>query len=190
MAESCITILNVYETIFRYHPTANMECHPKSKYPPKIPLTEAPRFYTILKDYELLDPNMKKFIAITSVFLFSATVLLSSAFGYFDCATQCAYEMAKARQHASMSSMGLTGPNCCSGTLKDACEMAGTPEIKIPECSMPGHPMPTPNSTTVGFSSVSIGIDLARRTQADLQFNSGHLTKTPPIYLQTRSILC
>ena len=99
---------------------------------------------------------MKKSIAITLIFLFSATVLLSSASGYSDCAAKCALEMAKAKQHASMGSMGLAGPN----------------------------------PTAVGCHSVSIGIDIPRATQADLQFSSAHIPKTSPIYLQTLSILC
>jgi hypothetical protein len=133
---------------------------------------------------------MKKSIAITLIFLFSATVLLSSASGYSDCAAKCALEMANAKQHVSMGSMGLAGPNCCSGTLKNTCDMAGTPQIKIPECSMPSHPTVTPNPTAVGILSVGVGIDISRVTQAGLQFSSAHIPKTLPIYLQTLSILC
>ena len=134
--------------------------------------------------------HMKKSIAIVLTFIFSATVLLSSASGFSDCATQCAHEMAKARQHASMDSMGLAAPNCCSGTMKNACEMAGTPEIKIPECSMPSHSTVTSNPTGIGLLSGNIETDITRLTQAGRQFNSGHISKTPPIYLQTLSLLC
>lgn len=133
---------------------------------------------------------MKKSIAIVITLIFSATVLLSGALGYSDCAIRCAHEMAKARQHAAMGSMGLAAPNCCSGTMKNACEMAGTPEIKIPECSMPSQSTVTSNPTGVGFISVNIETDITRLTQAGRQFNSDHINKTPPIYLQILSILC
>lgn len=133
---------------------------------------------------------MKKTIAITLIFLFSATILLSSAFGYSDCATKCAYEMAKAHQHASMGSMGLAAPNCCSGTMDNGCEMAGAPEVKIPECSIPSHPNSNPSPNGVGFLSVNAQTDITGVTQADLQFNTSQTNKTPPIYLQTLSILC
>jgi hypothetical protein len=133
---------------------------------------------------------MKKSIVITLIFLFSVTVLLSGAFGYSDCAAKCAYEMAKARQHASMGSTGVAAPNCCSGAMKNGCEMTGTPEIKIPECSLPGQPTVTPNPAGVGFLSGNMETGIRRATQTDLQFNSSHINKSPPIYLQTRSILC
>jgi hypothetical protein len=133
---------------------------------------------------------MKKSIAITLVFLFSITVLLSGAFGYSDCAAKCAYEMAKAHQHASMGSMGLAAPNCCSGTMKNACEMAGTPEIEIPECSIASHPTSAPDPTGIGFLSGNIETGILRATQTDRQFNIVQINKTPPIYLQTLSILC
>ena len=133
---------------------------------------------------------MKKSIAITLIFLFSVTLLLSSAFGYSDCAAKCAYEMTKAHQHASMGSAGFAAPNCCSGAMKNSCEMAGAPEIKIPECSMPSHPTSTPDATGVGFLSGNIETDIIHATQTGLQFNAGRINKTPPIYLQTLSILC
>ncbi len=133
---------------------------------------------------------MKKSIAITLIFLFNVTALLSGAFGYSDCATKCASEMMKAHQHASMGSVGFAAPNCCSGTMKNTCEMAGTPEFKIPECSMSNHPTSTPDPTGVGFLSGNIETDILRATQTDLQFNTGQINKTPPIYLQTLSILC
>lgn len=133
---------------------------------------------------------MKKPTVIILTFLFSATVLLSGAFGYSDCAAKCAYEMAKADQHASMGTAGLAAPNCCSGTMKNTCEMAGAPEIKIPECSMPSHPTSYPDSTGVGFLSGNIETDIPPATQTDLHFNAGQINKSPPIYLQTLSLLC
>lgn len=133
---------------------------------------------------------MKKSIAIVLTLIFSATVLLSGAFGYSDCAARCAHEMAKARQHATMGSMGLAAPNCCSGTVKNACEMAGTPEIKIPECSMPSQSTVIFNPAGIGLLSGNIETDITCLTQAGRQFNSDHINKTPPIYLQTLSILC
>jgi hypothetical protein len=133
---------------------------------------------------------MKKSIAITLIFLFSVSVLLSGAFGYSDCATKCAYEMAKAHQHASMGSAGLAAPNCCAGTMKNTCEMAGAPEIKIPECSMSSHPTSSPDLTGVGFLSGNMATDSPRAAQTNLQFNAGQINKSPPIYLQTLSILC
>jgi hypothetical protein len=133
---------------------------------------------------------MKKSFAITLIFLLSVTVLLSGAFGYSDCAAKCAYEMAKAHQHASMGSVGLSAPNCCSGIMKHTCEMAGTPELKIPECSMTSHPTVAPDPAGVGFLSSNIETDFLRATQSDRQFNAGQINKTPPIYLQTLSILC
>ena len=133
---------------------------------------------------------MKKSIAITLIFLFSAFVLISSAFGYSDCAAKCAYEMTKAHQHASMGSAGLAAPNCCSGAMENTCEMSGAPEIKIPACSMPSHSTVSPDPNSVGFLAGNIETDLLRATQTDPPFNTGQTNKTPPIYLQTRSILC
>ena len=133
---------------------------------------------------------MKKTVAITVIFLFNATVLLSGAFGYSDCANKCAYEMTKAHQHASMGSEGFAAPNCCSGAMKNTCEMAGAPEIKIPECSMPSHPTSTPGPTGIGFVSGNIATDILQAAQTDLRLNAGQINKSPPIYLQTLSILC
>ncbi len=133
---------------------------------------------------------MKKFFAIPLILIFSVTALLSGAMGYSDCATKCAYEMAKAHQHASMGSMGLAAPNCCSGTLKNGCEMTGAPEVKIPECSMPSYPNSTLNLKGVGFISGTIQRDITGVSFAGLQFGTSQSNKTPPIYLQTLSILC
>jgi hypothetical protein len=137
----------------------------------------------------IINLNMKKSIAITLIFLFSVTVLLSGAFGYSDCAAKCAYEMAKAHQHASMGSVGLAAPNCCSGTMKNTCEMAGTPEIKIPECSMTSHATGTPAPAGVGILSSNTETDIIRAAQSDPRFIAGQINKTPPIYLRTLSIL-
>ena len=132
---------------------------------------------------------MKKIIAITLLFLFSATGILSSAFGYSDCAARCAYEMAKAHQHAAMDAMDLAAPNCCSGMMKNACEMAGIPEVKIPECSMLRHRHSNPDPTAIGFISVNRTTGFPPADQTEAPFNTGQTNKTPPIYLQTLSIL-
>ena len=133
---------------------------------------------------------MKKFFAIPLILIFSVTALLSGALGYSDCAMKCAYETAKAHQHTSMGSMGLVAPNCCSGTMKNGCEMTGAPQVKIPECSMPSYPNSIPNLKGVGFMSGNIQTDISGVTLAGLQLNTSQPNKTPPIYLQTLSILC
>lgn len=134
--------------------------------------------------------NMKKSIAITIAFLFSGTVLLSGAFGYSDCAAKCAYEMAMAHQHTAMGSASLAAPNCCSGTMKNSCEMATTVEIKIPECCMTSHQTVAPDPIGMGFISSDIATDNFRATQSNRRFIAGKINKAPPIYLQTLSILC
>jgi hypothetical protein len=144
-------------------------------------------YYTRILGF--INRNMKKFIAITLIFLLSVTVLLSGAFGYSDCAAKCAYEMAKTHQHAAMGSVGLAAPNCCSGTMKNTCEMAGTPEIKIPECSMTSHATGTPDPAGVGILSGNTETDIIRAAQSDPRFIAGQINKTPPIYLRTLSIL-
>jgi hypothetical protein len=134
--------------------------------------------------------NMKKPVAITIAFVFSLTVLLSGAFGYADCAAMCAREMAKAQQHAAMESAGLAAPNCCSGAMKNSCEMAQTIEVKIPECSMASHQTVAPNPISIGFISRDTGLDNFRSTQSNLRFFAGGINSKLPIYLKTLSILC
>ena len=134
--------------------------------------------------------NMKKSIAITIAFLFSVTVLLSGALGYSDCAAKCAFEMAKVLQHTAMGSASLAAPNCCSGTMKNSCEMATTVEIKIPECSMTSHQTVVSDPIGMGFISSDIATDNFRATQSNRRFIAGKINKAPPIYLQTLSILC
>jgi hypothetical protein len=133
---------------------------------------------------------MKKPVAIIIAFLFSVTVLLSGAFGYSDCAAECAREMAKAHQHASMVSASLAAPNCCSGTMKNTCEMAQTPEIKIPECSMTSHQTGSPDPITIGFLPSDAETDIFQPTQSNRRFIVGEINSKLPIYLRTLSILC
>ena len=133
---------------------------------------------------------MKKPIAITLVFIFSLTVLLSGAFGYSDCAAKCAREMAKTNQHASMGSVGLAAPNCCSGAMKNTCEMAQTIEIKIPECSMTSHQTVSADPISIGFLSGDTETDIFRPTQSNRRFITGEINSKLPIYLKTLSILC
>ena len=133
---------------------------------------------------------MKKPVAITLAFLFSVTVLLSGAFGYSDCVEKCAYEMAKTHQHASMGSASLTAPNCCSGVMKNTCEMARTVEIKIPECSMTGHQTVTPDPVSIGFLPGDTATDIFRTTRTHQRFIAGEISSKLPIYLKTLSILC
>lgn len=133
---------------------------------------------------------MKKTVAITIAFLFSFTVLLSGAFGYSDCAAKCAYEMAKAHPHASMGSATLAAPNCCSGAVKSSCEMAGTVEIKIPECSMTSHQTVSPDPISFGFLPNDTETDISRPTPFHRRFITGEINSKLPTYLKTLSILC
>ena len=133
---------------------------------------------------------MKKTVAITIAFLFSVTVLLSGAIGFADCVAECAYEMAKAHPHASMGPATLTATNCCSGASKGNCEMAGTVEIKIPECSMTNHQKVTPDPISIGFLFSDTATYFFRPTQFNRQFIAGKINSKLPIYLKTLSILC
>ena len=133
---------------------------------------------------------MKKTVAITIAFLFSVTVLLSGAFGFADCAAECAYEMAKTHPHASMGSATLAAPNCCSGAVKGNCKMAGTVKIKIPECSMSSHQTVAPNSISIGFLPSDTETDIFRPPWSSRRFIAGEINSKLPIYLKTLSILC
>jgi hypothetical protein len=133
---------------------------------------------------------MKKPVAITLTFIFSVTVLLSGALGYFDCAAECAREMVKAHQHASMGSASLAAPNCCSGAMKNTCEMAQTLEIKIPECSMTSHQTVSPDPISIGFLPSDTETDIFQPTQSNRRFIVGEINSKLPIYLRTLSILC
>jgi hypothetical protein len=133
---------------------------------------------------------MKKTVAITIAFLFSVTVLLSGAFGFADCAAECAYEMAKAHAHAAMGSATLAELNCCSGASKGNCDMAGTVEIKIPECSVTSHQTVTPDPIGIGFLPSDTESDFFRPTQFNRRFIAGKINSKLPIYLKTLSILC
>jgi hypothetical protein len=73
--------------------------------------------------------------------------------------------------------------------MKNTCEMAGTPEIKIPECSMTSHATGTPDPAGVGILSSNTETDIIRAAQSDPRFIAGQINKTPPIYLRTLSIL-
>jgi hypothetical protein len=133
---------------------------------------------------------MKKPVAITLAFLFSVTVLLSGAFGYSDCAAICAREMAKAYEHASMGSASLAAPNCCSGAMKNTCEMAQMREIKIPECSVTSHQTVSPDPISIGLLPSDTDTDIFQPTQSNRRFFVGEINSKLPIYLKTLSILC
>ncbi len=133
---------------------------------------------------------MKRSVAIALAFLFSVSVLLSGASGYSDCAAKCAYEMAKAHQHAAMGSAGLAAPNCCSGAMKNTCEMAGTVEIKIPECSMTSQRTVTPDPIGFGFLPGDTGSDRLRQIQSNRRFITGEIKPKIPLYLEKLSLLC
>jgi hypothetical protein len=134
--------------------------------------------------------DMKKPVAITLAFLFSVTVLLSGAFGYSDCAAICAREMVKAHQHGSMGSASLAAANCCTGAMKNTCEMAQMIEIKIPECSVTSHQTVFPDSISVGFFASDTDTDIFQPTQPNRRFIVGEINSRLPIYLKTLSILC
>ncbi|MGD2036913.1 MAG: hypothetical protein PVH28_03455 [Desulfobacterales bacterium] len=133
---------------------------------------------------------MKKPAAISLVFLFSVTVLLSGAFGYSDCAAECAHEIAKVHAHASMGSATLTEPNCCSGAMKHTCEMGRMFEIKIPECST-AHPAPVfPKPNSIGYLPNNFATDHFRLTPFNPQISADEKRPKRPVYLETLSILC
>jgi hypothetical protein len=134
--------------------------------------------------------SMKKPVAITIACLFSITLLLSGAFSGSDCAVRCADKMTKAHPQASMGSAGLVAPTCCSGTMKNTCQMGGTPEIKIPVCSMSNHPTGVPDPASIGLLSIIIDADALRASRTARQSQTGHINKTPPLYLQTLTLLC
>ncbi len=133
---------------------------------------------------------MKKPVAIALAFLFSVGVMLSGAFGYSDCAAKCAYEMAKAHQHVSMGAPGLAAPNCCAGTMKNTCEMAGAFEIKIPECSITGHQTVSPDPAGVGFLSSDNESDRFRPNPSNRRSFTGEMKPKLPLYLEKLSLLC
>ncbi|MGD9080277.1 MAG: hypothetical protein PVG96_13100 [Desulfobacterales bacterium] len=132
---------------------------------------------------------MKKPVAITLAFIFSVTVLLSGAFGYSDCAAKCAREMAKANHHASMGSASLAGTNCCSGAMKNTCEMAQMLEIKIPECSVTSHQTVSADPISIGFLLGDTDTDIFQPTRSSRRFIAGEINSKLPIYLKTLSIL-
>ena len=133
---------------------------------------------------------MKKPVAITLAFIFSVTVLLSGAFGYSDCAAICAREMAKANHHAAMGSASLAAPNCCSGAMKNTCEMAQMLEIKIPECSVTSHRTVSADPFSIGFLASDTDTDISQPTQSIRRLIVGEINSKLPIYLKTLSILC
>lgn len=133
---------------------------------------------------------MKKPAAISLVFLFGVTALLSGAFGYSDCAVECAHEMAKAHAHASMGSAKLTAPNCCSGAMKNTCEMGRMVEIKIPECSTACHAPVFPKPNSIGHLPNNFATDHFRPTPFNLQISADEKRPKRPVYLETLSILC
>ena len=134
--------------------------------------------------------NMRKPAAIALVFLFSVTMLVAGASGYPDCVAKCADERAKAQQHASMGSASLAAPNCCSGAVKNTCEMGRTVEIKIPECSMVCHTPLFPKPIGIGFLSSNAETDRFRPNQFNRRFSADEKKPKRPIYLETLSILC
>jgi hypothetical protein len=156
----------------------------------KIILTEKMKGLYYTKIVGNINLDMKKTVAITLAFIFSITVLLSGAFGYSDCAAKCAYERAKLHPHTAMGSATLAAPNCCSGAMKSTCEMAGTVEIKIPECSMTSHQTVAPDSISIGFLPSDTETDFFRPTQFNRRFIAGKINSKLPIYLKTLSILC
>ena len=132
---------------------------------------------------------MKKPVAITLTFIFSVTVLLSGAFGSSDCAALCAREMAKANHHTSMPSASLVATNCCSGAMKNSCEMAQMLEIKIPACSVPCHRTVSADPFSIGFLPSDTDSDIFQPTQSNRRFIAGEINSKLPIYLKTLSIL-
>jgi hypothetical protein len=132
----------------------------------------------------------KKIFAIILVFMFSMTVLVSGATGYSDCAVKCMRAKAKTQTHAAMGPTNLQMPSCCSAGLKNTCEMNSAPQVKIPECSIASHPTVSPEWTYVGFATINTDSGLFRTTRVDQRLVNGCLTKPPPIYLLTLSILC
>jgi hypothetical protein len=98
--------------------------------------------------------------------------------------------MAKDHPHASMGSTHLAAPNCCSGAMKNTCEMAGTLEIEIPECSMTSHQTVSPNPISLGFIPSNTEIDVFQPAQSNHRFIVGEINSKLPIYLRTLSILC
>ena len=133
---------------------------------------------------------MKKPVAITLTFLFSVTMLLSGAFSYSDCAAICARQMAKAHEHASMGSASLAAPNCCTGVMKNTCEMAQVFEITIPECSVTSHQTVSPDPISIGFLPGDTDTDIFQPTQSNRRFFVGEINSKLPIYLKTLTILC
>ena len=133
---------------------------------------------------------MKKLIAITLTCVLTLTVLISGASGYSDCAVKCMREMAKAHPHASMGSIHLRVPDCCSGGKQSPCEMNTAPQVKIPECSIASHPTVSANLMGIGMTTNVADSDHIRLMSAGLRTIIGESHKAPPIYLRTLSILC
>ena len=156
----------------------------------KIILTEKMKGLYYTKIVGNINLDMKKTVAITLAIIFSVTVLLSGAFGDSDCAAKCARQMAKSHQQASMGSASLAAPNCCSGAMKNTCEMAQTLEIKISECSMTSHRTVSSDPIGIGFLPSDTETDFFRPTQFNRRFIAGKINSKLPIYLKTLSILC
>jgi hypothetical protein len=133
---------------------------------------------------------MKKPFALSLIFLFSVTVLLSGASGYSDCAAECAYEMAKAHAHSAMGSAMLKAPNCCSGAMKNTCEKGSRVEVKIPECSMSCHTPGSPKPISIGFLPNDSGTDRFRPAPFNLQIRADEKRPKPTVYLETLTLLC
>jgi hypothetical protein len=134
--------------------------------------------------------DMKKPSAILLAFLFSLTVFLAGASGYFDCAAECAYKMATVHSHSAMGFAKLTAPKCCSGAIKNTCEMGRTVVIKIPECSTACHASVYPKPISIGFLSNDSGANRFRPTPFNLRISANEKRPKRPTYLETLSILC
>jgi hypothetical protein len=68
--------------------------------------------------------------------------------------------------------------------------MAGTVEIKIPECSMTSHQTVSPDPISFGFLPNDTETDISRPTPFHRRFITGEINSKLPIYLKTLSLLC
>ena len=157
---------------------------------PKIPLDRQKGLLYHTETVGIMKSIMNKIVAITLTAVLTLTVLISGASGYSDCAAICMREMAKAHPHATMGSISLRLPDCCSGSMQSPCEMNTPPEVKIPECSIASHPTVSGQLTAIGMMSGVADSDLTRTMQVGQRSIVGAFYKDPPIYLQTLSLLC
>jgi hypothetical protein len=133
---------------------------------------------------------MKNPVALAFAFLFSFSVLLTGASGYFDCAAKCGHEMAKTSRHAAMEPTGLAAPNCCAGAMKNTCEMAGAFEFKIPECSMTWRRTVAPDAIGIGFLDRDAATDRFQPNPSDRRSFAAKINLQIPLYLKKLALLC